>query len=61
MSKKDIENSENKEKSEKKSFDLKKIKDFGLNIGKSYESLQSSIPALVFTCIATFLIMLLFG
>lgn len=67
MSKKEIENSENKEKSEKKekkekkSFNIKKIKDFGLNIGKSYESLQSSIPALVFTCIATFLIMLLFG
>lgn len=37
----------------------KKIKKFGINITKSYDKLQSNIPALVWTCIFAFLIMMI--
>lgn len=37
----------------------KKIKKIGINITKSYDKLQSNIPALVWTCIFTFLIMMI--
>jgi len=38
---------------------LKNLKNKRINVKDSYDKLQSSIPALVFTCIATFVLMIL--
>lgn len=37
----------------------KKIKKIGINISKGYDKLQSNIPALVWTCVFAFLIMMI--